>query len=406
MTPLVLVVSIDGLGAGWLGPYGHTLIDTPTLNQFAAESLLCEFVLSDACELDSVLHSHWRGRPAWSKGSSGESTSLAEIASSAGYRTRLVTDVASLVSSPLAHGFQETVLCEHEEVRRLASDVEEMQFTRLLLTAAEAVEESDAPLFIWVQAQGMYGPWDAPFSWRSRLVGEDDPTPGRFFEPPSLRLAEGFDPDELLGYVQAYAGQVAACDEAMSLLLDAVERRHPTRDVVIALTSPRGFALGEHQAVGSNGNSLRGEVLQTPLVIRLPGRQHRLRRLGDIFQPADLHATLAKVLAPTKSVDSWGRDFLDVAEGKTPDRGIAIAVGQGERAARTEAWFLHEIETDDGTVRELYVKPDDRWEANDVASLCPAIVEELSELLASVIEENHPPLLPASCSESLLHGLE
>jgi hypothetical protein len=31
---------------------------------------------------------------------------------------------------------------------------------------------------------------------------------------------------------------------------------------------------------------------------------------------------------------------------------------------------------------QLYVKPDDRWEANDVASRCPQIVERLSELLS------------------------
>jgi hypothetical protein len=29
----------------------------------------------------------------------------------------------------------------------------------------------------------------------------------------------------------------------------------------------------------------------------------------------------------------------------------------------------------------LYSKPDDRWEANDVASLCPEIVQALGECL-------------------------
>jgi hypothetical protein len=30
---------------------------------------------------------------------------------------------------------------------------------------------------------------------------------------------------------------------------------------------------------------------------------------------------------------------------------------------------------------ELYVRPDDRWEANDVAKLCPDVVEMLSKSL-------------------------
>jgi hypothetical protein len=32
---------------------------------------------------------------------------------------------------------------------------------------------------------------------------------------------------------------------------------------------------------------------------------------------------------------------------------------------------------------ELYVRPDDRWEANDVAKLCPDVVEELRDSLGS-----------------------
>jgi len=32
---------------------------------------------------------------------------------------------------------------------------------------------------------------------------------------------------------------------------------------------------------------------------------------------------------------------------------------------------------------ELYTKPDDRWESNDVAGLCPEVVEGLQRELAS-----------------------
>jgi hypothetical protein len=35
------------------------------------------------------------------------------------------------------------------------------------------------------------------------------------------------------------------------------------------------------------------------------------------------------------------------------------------------------------TVSELFVRPDDRWEANDVAKLCPDVVEELRNQFGS-----------------------
>jgi hypothetical protein len=51
---------------------------------------------------------------------------------------------------------------------------------------------------------------------------------------------------------------------------------------------------------------------------------------------------------------------------------------------RTESWFLRTpaaaLEGGESTP-ELYVKPDDRWDANEVASRCPQEVGELQALL-------------------------
>jgi len=52
----------------------------------------------------------------------------------------------------------------------------------------------------------------------------------------------------------------------------------------------------------------------------------------------------------------------------------AVAVGPAQRSLRTPAWFLHQPTTHPP---QLYVKPDDRWETNDVANRCPDIVEQM-----------------------------
>ena len=47
-------------------------------------------------------------------------------------------------------------------------------------------------------------------------------------------------------------------------------------------------------------------------------------------------------------------------------------------ALRTPAWLL--VRRQDGQ-RELFAKPDDRWEANEVANRCPEAVEQLDAAL-------------------------
>ena len=62
-----------------------------------------------------------------------------------------------------------------------------------------------------------------------------------------------------------------------------------------------------------------------------------------------------------------------------------ISTSASARSIRTAGWCLREDITQEVSaasngvteVSELYVRPDDRWEANDVAKLCPEVVEEL-----------------------------
>ena len=64
--PNAIVLVIDRLGSGFLGPYGNTWIETPAWNQLAARSLLVETALSDTADLATLYHSYWHGRHACS----------------------------------------------------------------------------------------------------------------------------------------------------------------------------------------------------------------------------------------------------------------------------------------------------------------------------------------------------
>ena len=79
-------------------------------------------------------------------------------------------------------------------------------------------------------------------------------------------------------------------------------------------TSPRGYPLGEHQVVGDAANSLYGELVRVPWLIRMPSGPMYGARSDALVQPVDLSATLSEWFAPEDSTadDKAQRHWRDV----------------------------------------------------------------------------------------------
>lgn len=377
--PISAIIFVpDRVGSGFLGPYGNTWVETQSCNWLASEGLLCEFALSDSLALETVYRSYWTGRHAMD-GRKVEET-LPEAAAKAGLKTILLTDEPRVAEHPLTAGFAEKILLPASPAQAPATDIEETQTARLTQAAMETIAQQREPYLLWIHSRGMSGAWDAPLGYRNAFRDEEDPEIGDFTAPPLLQKATGFDPDELLRYVHAYAGQVTVLDLCLGALLDAAAE-HPLADqTLFAFTSPRGYPLGEHDQVGPVEDALYGEVLNVPLLIRLPGGKGRLARIQDLIQPSDLHDLLRAHFVPgSPSL------LLDIAEGRDhPPSEIACAVAGSERAIRTPAWFLREVRKGDEEPKvELFAKSDDRWEVNEVSSRAAEVAEELQAALAA-----------------------
>src|SRR5256885_274942 len=78
--------------------------------------------------------------------------------------------------------------------------------------ACEWVAAPQRPNVIWLHWRGMSGPWDAPLEMRYHFADEDDPDPPTFVVPPEKTMGVEVDPDEVLGFVQAYAAQIQVAD--------------------------------------------------------------------------------------------------------------------------------------------------------------------------------------------------
>jgi hypothetical protein len=207
--------------------------------------------------------------------------------------------------------------------------------------------------------------------------------------------------------------------------------------------------LGEHRRIGPCDEALFGELLHVPLFVRFPDRSAAAQRTQALVEPADLWAALWKCLLgtpisrldqgpPISRLDPVDRQSPDWRSSANADREIGVPDSReigvpdsptalswlpiiaqeeaaprhdrlcmaglnNERAIRTPAWFLRAA--GEG---ELYVKPDDRWEVNNVSNRCLEIVESLQQARVQYEQTLHsgqiadlPPL-----EEVLLSGLE
>lgn len=378
----VLVVVVDRLSASLLGPYGNTWVQTPAFNRLASQSLLAEFLLATSQDLAAAYRSLWSGQHPLA---SGDATPLPQHWREQGRRTLLISDEPAVFSWEASSAFDDHFHLDFPLPQRPANSVDQTAFSDVIAAALERLDQTQPPFAAWLHARGLSAPWDAPHELREHLRDDEDPPAADFVEPPALRLPTGFDPDELLPYSQAAAAQAMVVDECLELLLDHLDRTGRSRDTLLVVTSPRGCLLGQQGFVGNVRDVLLEDALHVPLLVRYPdGRDAAVRHLG-LCEPRDLFPLL-----------------VDPQQTTLPERDRLLLLGAGERGVRTRAWYLRTDEHAEGQPRhELYAKPDDRYEVNDVASRAKEIVEqlivvgdELHAALSSTTSAELAPLAP------------
>ena len=355
-SPHTVVVVVDGLRASALGAYGNAAYETPALDAFAVDSTVWDWCYADTPDLASIY-------------SALEESMTSRVKSQA---SLLVTDEPELLSQPIAEIFTETVQIEYEAPQASTQFVGDTTTAQIWAGFAEALAAwresfSEKRLFAWLHTRGMYGAWDAPSDLYESLVDEDDPpveasvlTPNEIFEDASsgeaceARFAAGV----------RYAAQVMALDRCFASWLDIIDGLFEGEDLQIIVVGLRGFPLGEHGRVGGIDDRLYSEQQHVSLMARAVQPNDRfMRQSGSI----KLSAAMSGLLGSTRDASA-----------------TLLASPSGARSVHTGEWLLRQPgPTEAAEESELYVKPDDRWEQNDVASLRSEVVNDLLELLAA-----------------------
>lgn len=387
-----IVLVCDRLGAGFVGPYGNTWIDTPGFNQLATQSLLVEWAWGDSGDLRQLYRSYWLGIHAASKASS-PTTCLAATLNQHGIATALVTDDIDVVQMAVADRFQRKVFVPTLDRQEAACELEEIQAAEVLATAASVLDDLPEPYLLWIHARGLAGRWDAPWEMRADLADEEDPAPPHWTASPHCQLSSDIDPDVVLGIAQAYGAQVMAIDAHVDALLQYFGS-HPTAAKALwHVTSSRGYPLGEHGGVGSGEDHLWGNLLQIPSLWRFPDGRGALQRASVIWQPCDMRATLEPwcLGVPISGELPRGSVLPLLDDPSASLRQAAMSVSEQEESIMTNSWFYCRARQDRMKHR-LFVKPDDRWEVNDVADRCRSEVQQLDETIDGILGAADDPL--------------
>lgn len=409
----ILVVVVDGLRASALGAYGNTTYQTSALDGFASESLLIDWCFAPSHELDDIYRAMWHSRhPLRSVTASSSNpelghASLPAMLAEFGYELTLITDDAAIPSSIHRKHFNEVICLDPQNAEgsvvtpcARAARIADTQLARIFEGACERVSHStlladSPPQMVWVHSRGLYGPWDAPLDLQASLFDEDDPPPVEAVAPPDFDSGIAGDPDAVFRYGCAYSAQVMVLDACWRGLLDTVASARRSAPWIVLLLGLRGFPLGEHGRIGGCDSRLFAEQLHVPWLIQVPSDQHRLARCTTLATHLDLLPTLLGLIGstPREGQVCDGVNLVPVLmESAHVEREFVVAANNtGVRSLHTAEWSLREATPArsefgqlpvPGASYELYVRPDDRWEMNDVAKLCPDIVDVLRRTLA------------------------
>jgi arylsulfatase A-like enzyme len=300
----------------------------------------------------------------------------------------------------------------------LRTDVEENTGVARTVRAAidwlERRGDERDPFVLWLDLFSPHGPWDPPQPYRDQyataepdefeagdegdLIEQEDGADlsleeaAVLIDVPAGAVGDVIDEAELLRLRRTYAGTVTLVDRWLGELFATLKRLGRMDDTLLVFTSDQGEPLGEHGYVRRFRPWLYEELIHTPMIVRMPGGKFGGKRHQALVQTVDLLPTILSALDLPPSDQVHGHDLLPLIRGELSKVRDYACLGMDveECAIRTHLWHLIvpvETDPDDPPRRpELYRKPEDRWDQNDVIERHPEVAEHLELTLRRFVE--------------------
>jgi hypothetical protein len=303
----------------------------------------------------------------------------------------LLTDEPSIALSTVVTALDRVDLIKARDSQAApCNKIEETQLAKLFATAVDRLSRKDLPGLLWIHTSNLVRTWDAP---RDLAIIDDDsfdddwedsdelsdfgvaerradqamaPRPPAVFMdcvPPSFRVPDDSHPDLIVSWMRTYGCQVRLLDMLIRTLLMLETCR--SAQVVLAGTS--GFALGEQGWFGANAGPLRSNRVRLPLLISGPTPLRVPTLVSSSVVPILLQL-MGRGKTPLISAEMW------LARESEYSPIIETNGFSGEVVRTTPRW----CGARDGSGKtQLYLKPDDINDVNDIASLRTDVVHAL-----------------------------
>lgn len=371
----VILITLHGARPDALGCYGGTLAETPHLDRLAAQSIVFDqhylSVLRDENQ-DEVLHD-----PTIMVLDELTANLTASQGSSAYFADHRVIHYPSYSASWKHVG----IVNDHD------------------LPMLEQPTLSDGVLqhgIDWLQLYGQhYERWLLNLELGALLPPwrEEEYTASKEDKTSDEESAEPiFDPDEepspspsRFGWRAAYGGVVRYVDDLLGQFLRLLDELELTKDCMLIVQSSGGQPLGEYSAIPHRPDGIFEERAHLPLLIRFPNCAGAGRRVHHFTQPEDVLLTVAQCLKGEAPKDIQGDHLVRFTQGQAGQyREYQVSLLHSdvdhpiEACLRSKYWSLVlPMDHDNPRPMQLYRKPEDRWDMNNVYKDHPDVAEHL-----------------------------
>jgi len=259
----------------------------------------------------------------------------------------------------------------------------------------EALEKlpGNSPALLWIDIDPVKAPWRPANKWLKYYFDASEGEEEEPIEPwlGSIPTSVPEDEDDPYERLQTtYAAIISTLDGGLARLLAGCRQRGFGTNGLTILTSALSEPLGENSIIGRQSTAIVESVVHLPLIIRLPENVHAGRHVTELTQPGDVGATLANyfdVNAPNGAVS-----LLPSASAEAhPVRTHLLIQAPSEQAVRTAQHLFVMPRRGPIEAARLYLKPEDRWEYNDLAAKNEVDVEQLAGLLSPRRPGEAPP---------------
>jgi arylsulfatase A-like enzyme/Flp pilus assembly protein TadD len=293
----VVLISIDTLRSDHLPFYGYGKVETPALTALRADSILFERAYTHVpltlpahvSILTGLLPDGHGVHDNLGYSVDPKVPTLAELLRKAGYATGgAVSSVVLNGASGVGRGFD-----------LWDDDVVPTRANQALNRVQRPGDETEAALAAWLEGK------KAPFFALLHLYEPHSPYEPK--EPFRSRFADPYD------------GEIATADAVVGKFLDRLRAKGLYDQALVVFLSDHGEGLGEH-GEDEHGVFLYREVLQVPLLVKLPGGAGRGTSVAAPVQLVDVFTTIATAAGVAGFVPPAGTvSLLDTAAGRATE---------------------------------------------------------------------------------------